>query len=44
MRLLADENFNGAILHGLIRRLPDLDIIHVQDVGLMNTDDPEILE
>ena len=44
MRLLADENFNGAILRGLIRRLPDLDIVRVQDVGLMNTDDVEILE
>ena len=44
MRLLTDENFNGAILRGLIRRLPELDIVRVQDVGLMNTDDPEILE
>ena len=39
MRLLTDENFNGAILRGLVRRLPELDIIRVQDVGLMNTDD-----
>lgn len=44
MRLLTDENFNGTILRGLIRRLPELDIVRVQDVGLMNTDDPEILE
>ena len=44
VRLLTDENFNGAILRGLVRRLPDLDIVRVQDVGLMNTDDPEILE
>jgi hypothetical protein len=44
MRLLADENFNGAILRGLMRRLPDLDVVRVQDVGLMHTDDPEILE
>ena len=44
MRLLADENFNGAILRGLMRRLPELDIIRVQDVGLMSTDDPDILE
>ena len=40
MRLLTDENFNGAILRGLVRRLPKLDIVRVQDVGLMNTDDP----
>ena len=44
MRLLTDENFNGAILRGLVRRLPKLDIVRVQDVGLMNTDDPQILE
>ncbi len=44
MRLLTDENFNGAILRGLIRRLPKLDIVRVQDVGLMNADDPDILE
>jgi hypothetical protein len=44
VRLLVDENFNGAILRGLIRRLPNLDIVRVQDVGLMHTDDPVILE
>lgn len=44
MRLLTDENFNGSILRGLIRRLPELDLIRVQDVGLMNTDDRQILE
>ncbi|MFN5837422.1 MAG: DUF5615 family PIN-like protein [Pseudanabaena sp.] len=44
MRLLTDENLNGAILRGLIRRLPKLDIVRVQDVGLRNTDDPIILE
>lgn len=44
MRLLTDENFNGAILRGLMRRLPKLDIVRVQDVGLMHTDDPDILE
>lgn len=44
MRLLTDENFNGAILRGLIRRLPNLDIVRIQDVGLMYADDPTILE
>jgi len=44
VRLLTDENFNGAILRGLIRRLPELDLVRVQDVGLMNADDPTILE
>ena len=44
MRLLADENFNGAIVRGLMRRLPELDLIRVQDVGLIHADDPTILE
>ena len=44
MRLLTDENFNGSILRGLIRRLPELDVLRIQDVGLMNADDPTILE
>jgi len=44
VRLLTDENFNGAILRGLIRRLPELNLVRVQDVGLMNADDPTILE
>lgn len=44
LRFAADENFNNAILRGLIRRNPDLDIVRVQDVGLSGVDDPEILE
>ena len=42
--LLTDEDFNGAIYRGLRRRHPDLDIVRVQDVGLMETHDSEILE
>lgn len=43
LRLLADENFNGDIVRGLLLRQPDLDIIRVQDVGLATMDDPDIL-
>lgn len=42
-RLLADENFNGDIVRGLLLRQPDLDIVRVQDVGLAGADDPDIL-
>jgi hypothetical protein len=42
--LAADENFNSAILRGLLRVKPDLDLMRVQDVGLTATDDPIILE
>ena len=44
MRLLADENFNGNIVRGLLLRDPNIDLIRVQDVGLAKADDPSILE
>lgn len=43
LRLLADENFNRRIVRGVLRRLPEADILRVQDVGLGEVDDPEIL-
>ena len=43
LRLLADENFNGDIVRGLLLRQPDLDIVRVRDAGLAGADDPEIL-
>lgn len=44
LRLLADENFNNNIVRGLLRRVADLDIVRVQDVGLAGVDDPTLLE
>jgi hypothetical protein len=44
LRLLADENLDGNIVRGLVRRLPDVDIVRVQDVGLSGVDDPAVLE
>ncbi len=44
LRFLTDENFHSDVSRGLIRRLPNLDILRVQDVGLANTADPLILE
>ena len=43
LRLLADENFNGDIVRALLLRQPDLDIVRVQDVGLVGVGDPDIL-
>ena len=43
MRLLADENFNGDVLRGLLRAEPKLDIIRVQDTELYHADDPAVL-
>jgi hypothetical protein len=34
LRLAADENFNGDIVRGLLRRKPDLDIVRVQDADI----------
>lgn len=42
--LVADENFNNAIVRGLLRVKPDLNIVRVQDVGLSSADDPVVLE
>lgn len=43
IRLLTDENFDGDILRGLVRRMPGIDVVRVQDVGLAKTPDPAIL-
>ncbi len=44
IRLAADENFNNDIVRGLTRRLPEVNVVRVQDVGLRGADDPKILE
>jgi len=43
VRLLSDENFNSDIVRGLLLRRPDLDLVRVQDVGLEEADDTDIL-
>jgi Domain of unknown function (DUF5615) len=44
IRFLTDENFNSYVLAGIRRRLPDLDIVRIQDVGLRTARDPVVLE
>ena len=44
IRFLSDEDFNRRITRGLRRRLPSLDIVRVQDVGLIARPDTEVLE
>jgi hypothetical protein len=44
LSLAADENFNGNIVRGLLRRQPSLDIVRLQDIGLSGADDPAVLE
>jgi hypothetical protein len=43
LKLAADENFHKAIVQGARLRLPDLDFVRVQDVGLDGADDDEVL-
>jgi hypothetical protein len=44
LRFAADENLHNNILHGLLRRKPDLDIVRIQDTRHSGETDPEILE
>ncbi len=43
LHFLADENFNGHAISGLLKRNPTIDIVRVQDVGLAGEDDEAIL-
>jgi predicted nuclease of predicted toxin-antitoxin system len=42
-RLLFDENLNQRIVRGLRRRIPSLDYVLAQDVGLQGREDPQVL-
>jgi hypothetical protein len=43
IRLAADENVDGNIVNGVLRREPDADLVYVQQAGLTGTDDPTLL-
>ncbi len=43
IKLATDENFDGDILRGLMRRQPDLDIVRVQDTEIYEAPDPSVL-
>lgn len=44
LRLLADENFNGAIVRSLFLRKTEIDIVRVQDLDISGADDPTVLD
>ncbi|MBX9582509.1 MAG: DUF5615 family PIN-like protein [Gemmataceae bacterium] len=44
IRFLADENFNRAIVRGLLRRNPAIDLVTAQGAGLRGMDDPGLLD
>lgn len=44
MKYLADENFHGDVLRGILAAFPDLDIIRVQDTDFIGAKDEILLE
>ena len=42
--ILADENLSGPVVRALLQKEPALDLVRVQDVGLMEADDQRILK
>jgi Domain of unknown function (DUF5615) len=44
LKLAVDENFDNRILRGLLRHLPNLDILRIQDTEIFGADDPVVLE
>ena len=43
LQLASDADVHGDILRGLRRRLPDIDLVRVQDALSEGTPDPEVL-
>ena len=43
LRLASDADVHGDILHGLHRRMPEIDLVRVQDALPEQTPDPEVL-
>lgn len=44
IRFATDQDFNARIVTGLRRRVPEVDVVSVRDVGLARAPDPEVLE
>lgn len=44
LRLMADEDLSGHIIRGIFRLLPELDLVRIQDIGLLSASDADILE
>jgi hypothetical protein len=43
LHLLLDENFDHDVLRAIKSRLPEADLVTVQEVGLTGADDPDLL-
>jgi predicted nuclease of predicted toxin-antitoxin system len=43
LRFATDQDFDGRILAGLRKRLPELDVERIYDIGLSRAEDPAVL-
>ena len=43
LRLASDADVHGGIIRGLLRRLPEIDLVRCQDARPEGTPDPEVL-
>ena len=43
LRLVSDEDFTEAIVQGLLRQCPELDLVRSRDEGLGGANDPDVL-
>lgn len=43
LRLATDEHIDRALIRGLLARQPNLDIVRIQEAGLLGADDCDIL-
>jgi predicted nuclease of predicted toxin-antitoxin system len=43
IRFLVDEDFNNDLVRGLLRRVPEADLVRVQDLGLRGATDDTVL-
>lgn len=43
LRLATDADFDGRVYRALLRELPELDMVRVQDAGLRTAEDPDVL-
>lgn len=44
VRFLVDEDFDNDIIRGLLRRMPKVDVVRVQDAGMSGEKDPAVLD
>jgi hypothetical protein len=44
LRILTDEDFNSRIIRGVVRLVPSIDLVSLQDLGMLSAADIDVLE